>query len=153
MHHKIQVNVSGDPRRKPFLAYEEVQQAQQSLRFYGKAQVTQRQSPPLKYTYSSVLACAKLTFSEILFISKAVLPDSHFPMENHQDSFEECNRQWQVVRTWTWPGPIDPPHWDHGKNPKNPFKLLINILNIYKYHLRRIILYHSKLGFFESKFT
>jgi hypothetical protein len=28
-----------------------------------------------------------------------------------------------------------PKHWDHGKNPKNPFKLLTNILNIYKYYL------------------
>jgi hypothetical protein len=27
------------------------------------------------------------------------------------------------------------PHWDHEKNLKNPFKLLINILNIYKISL------------------
>ncbi len=30
------------------------------------------------------------------------------------------------------------PHWDQGKKPQNPFKLLINIINIYKDNVRRL---------------
>ncbi len=46
----------------------------------------------------------------------------------YQPSFTICN-MWQA----NWP-----PHWDDGKNHKNPFESLINIFDISKYDVHRL---------------